>query len=173
MKVIDLSTEIYTGMEVYPGDPDVSIEIVNTIENDNWELRYLKLGTHTGTHVDAFSHMHVGMKTIDEIPIENFFGTARVVGAEDDWGLGFGLFFMEEMTTHDFERIVDSKPKFVGGNIDEELERKLLSKEIITYTGLVNLDKVPRNTDFVFYGLPLKIRSGDGSPVRAIAIIEE
>lgn len=172
MKVIDLSTEIYTGMEVYPGDPDVSVEIVNTIERENWELRYLKLGSHTGTHVDAFSHMHVGMRTIDEIPIENFFGTAQVVGIDDDWATEIGLFFLEEMTITDFERIVDSKPRFVGGNIDEELERKLLGIGIITYTGLVNLDKIPRNTHFMFYGLPLKIRSGDGSPVRAIAIIE-
>lgn len=63
------------------------------------------------------------------------------------------------------------KPNFVGGNITEALERKLLKHEIITYTNLVNLNLIKRNTTFMFYGLPLKIKDGDGSPVRAIAII--
>ena len=40
------------------------------------------------------------------------------------------------------------------------------------YTGLVNLECLPKQETFIFYGLPLKIKSGDGSPVRAIAIID-
>jgi len=52
------------------------------------------------------------------------------------------------------------------------LERALLGNNIITYTGLVNLELIPKVRTFIFYGLPLKIKGGDGSPVRAIAIIE-
>ena len=69
--------------------------------------------------------------------------------------------------------MIECKPGFVGGNITVDLERALLSNEIITYTNLVNLELLPKDKTFMFYGLPLKIKDGDGSPVRAIAIIED
>ncbi|HBF76580.1 MAG TPA: cyclase, partial [Clostridiaceae bacterium] len=74
MKVIDLSVPLYTGMEVFPGDPDVNIEVVHTYEESTWQLRRLVMGSHTGTHVDAYSHMHEYKENLDEIPIERFFG---------------------------------------------------------------------------------------------------
>ena len=69
--------------------------------------------------------------------------------------------------------IISSNPQFIGGNITEELERALLGEGIITYTGLINLELIPTETTFMFYGLPLRIKAGDGSPVRAIAIIQD
>ncbi len=173
MKVIDLSASIYTNMDVYEGDPRVKIDIVHTYEKNSWELRELKMGSHTGTHVDAFSHMHKNMATLDEIPIERFFGRARLVKPSQDFPENIGLFFREEVGVELLEKIISSNPGFVGGDIEEELERELLAREIITYTGLVNLDLIAINKDFTFYGLPLKIESGDGSPVRALAIFEE
>ena len=52
-------------------------------------------------------------------------------------------------------------------------ERALLGHGVVTYTGLMNLDQIPRGLEFTFFGLPLKIRGGDGSPVRAIALLKE
>lgn len=172
MKIIDLSQIIYSGMEVYSGDPEVKIEKVRTIEEDSWELRYIQMGSHTGTHVDAFSHMHHGSAAIDEIPIYRFMGMARLVSREEDWEEGVGLIFKEVMDIYDLGRILDHKPGFVGGELDEELERRLLEHGIITYTGLVNLELLPQKTSFMFYGVPLKIKSGDGSPVRAYAVLD-
>lgn len=173
MKVIDLSKTIYTGMDVFPGDPEVNIDLVHTYENNTWELRKLSMGSHTGTHVDSYSHMHSGKETLDEICIEKFFGESQVVHQHQDWPREVGLFFIEEIGVEELDRIVDLNPGFVGGNITEDLERALLSKDIITYTGLINLELIPKMKTFMFYGLPLKIKSGDGSPVRAVAIIEE
>lgn len=173
MRIIDLSRTIEEGMPVYPGDPEVKIEKVQTMSSHTWELSYIQMGSHTGTHVDAFSHMHIGMESIDEIPIERFMGKAQLVAREDDWETGIGLIFQEMMVIEDLERILQSKPGFVGGDLEEELERELLKHGIITYTDLVNLDKIPKSKTFMFIGLPLKIKSCDGSPVRAIAIIEE
>ncbi len=68
MKVIDLSKSLYTGMDVFEGDPRVKIDVVHTYEKDTWELRNLSMGTHTGTHVDAYSHMHQGKETLRETP---------------------------------------------------------------------------------------------------------
>ena len=48
----------------------------------------------------------------------------------------------------------------------------ILGKEIIIIENLTNLDKLPKSI-FSFHCLPLKIENADGSPVRAIAIIEE
>lgn len=172
MRVIDLSILLYTDMDVFPGDPEVKIDVVHTYERDTWEIRNLNMGSHTGTHVDAYSHMHEGKKTLDEIPIERFFGKAQVVELCQDWPKEIGLFFIEEIGIGELNRIIDANPGFVGGNITEDLERALLGKEIITYTRLINMNLIPKGKTFMFYGLPLKIKSGDGSPVRAIAIIE-
>ena len=43
--------------------------------------------------------------------------------------------------------------------------------QIVNTEGLRNLDQVV-NLRFEFYGLPLLIRAGTGSPIRAIAVID-
>ena len=171
MKIIDLSTSIYTNMKVYPGDPEVKIKIRHHYEKEGWELRHLMMGSHTGTHVDSFSHMHEDKKSIDQIPLDRFFGEAQVVKRSDDWPKGIGLFFTEEIGLEVLEELLEKRPNFVGGNMNEDLERALLCENIVTYTGLVNLNLIPKRKTFTFYGLPLNIKDGDGSPVRAVAMI--
>ncbi|NLY46337.1 MAG: cyclase family protein [Tissierella sp.] len=173
MKVIDLSMSIYTNMEVFPGDPQVKIDVVHTYVKNTWELRDISMGSHTGTHVDAYSHMHEDKETLDQIPIDRFFGKAQVVGLCESWPKEMGLFFIEDVGIDELNRIIDLNPGFVGGNISEDLERALLGNDIITYTGLVNLELIPKGKTFMFYGLPLKIKDGDGSPVRAIGIVQD
>lgn|SRR5699024_2371226 len=173
MKIIDLTMPISSGMDVYPGDPEVKIECIHTYEKNSWELRQIQMGSHTGTHVDAYSHMHKGKSTLDDISLERFFGKALLVEQLENSPKESGLFFIEEIGLEQFEQIRALQPTFVGGNLTEELERALLGQEIITYTGLVNLELLPKGKTFTFYGLPLKIKSGDGSPVRAIAIIDD
>lgn len=172
MKIIDLSLTLYENMPVYPNDPEVRINVVHTHSNNGWELREITMGSHTGTHVDAFSHMHKGMQSLNEIPLSRFFGPAQVVEINANWPNDIGLFFIEEIDINLSDKLISSRPNFVGGNITEALERKLLKHEIVTYTNLKNLNLIQRNTTFTFYGFPLKIKEGDGSPVRAIAIIE-
>ena len=46
----------------------------------------------------------------------------------------------------------------------------LLSKGLILIENLVNLKSLPKH-NFAFSCFPLKIRNGDGSPVRAVGII--
>jgi arylformamidase len=171
LKIIDLTKTIESGMPVYPGDPQVELKLVHTYEQHSWQLRELKMGTHTGTHVDAFSHMHPEGKTLDEIPLNQFMGEAQVVSVAQNFPVMTGLFFTEEAGLELLDKIRQTNPPFVGGEIDESLERALLKEEIVTYTNLVNLNRIPKGLTFTFIGLPLKIKEGDGSPVRAIAII--
>ena len=44
--------------------------------------------------------------------------------------------------------------------------------DISNTENLCNLDKVA-NKRFIYIGLPLKIRDGSGSPIRAVALVEE
>ena len=173
MKVIDLSSPISDGMQVYPGDPEVKVNIVHTYKSHTWELRQLSMGSHTGTHVDAPSHMHPVAATLDELPLERFCGPSRLVRlADSDWPEGRGLFFIEAVGSGYLDRLTALRPPFVGGDISEELERALLGIGIVTYTGLQGLERLPLGADFMFYGFPLRIAGGDGSPVRAVAIVE-
>lgn len=173
MKIIDLSQTIHSNMPVYPGDPEVKVSLVHTYKTHSWAIRKLELSTHTGTHVDAFSHMHASAASLDEIPLKRFFGEARVVSDKIPLKQGIGLFFTEKISIEMLDTLLQAKPNFVGGHLTEDLERALLANEIITYTDLINLEQLPFDYSFTFYGLPLKIQEGDGSPVRAIAILEE
>jgi kynurenine formamidase len=53
-----------------------------------------------------------------------------------------------------------------------ELERELLKKQVLTLGNLVNIERLPVNKEFMFYGFPFKIKGGDGSPIRAVAIVD-
>jgi len=57
MKIIDLSGDIYTGLPVFPGDPEVSVEQIQTIENEGWNLNRIEISSHDSTHVNAPIHM--------------------------------------------------------------------------------------------------------------------
>ena len=76
MKFVDLTHPISNGMSTYPSDPDVSIVCEKDIETDNTLLHSFRMGTHTGTHLDAPAHVIPGGKTIDCFPLSSFTGTA-------------------------------------------------------------------------------------------------
>lgn len=173
MRIVDLTAPLYSGMPVYEGDPEVAITRVRTREEHGWELRQLSMGSHTGTHVDAPVHMHEGGATLDAVPLERFCGTATALqGPADSYPTGVGLFFVTDVPGDAVDAIAAANPPFVGGEITLEAEQALLGRGIITYTGLVNLEQLVGKV-FEFYGLPLRIKDGDGSPVRAIAILRE
>ena len=81
MQIIDLTHEIHDGMPVYPGDPVPAIRGALTHEEDYCHVDELRLGSHTGTHIDAPYHFLSGGSTIDAIPIERFLGVGVVVDA--------------------------------------------------------------------------------------------
>jgi kynurenine formamidase len=75
----DLSQPVETGMQTYPGDPDVSLEPHATVEADGYRVSELVCGTHTGTHVDAPSHTETGGASLAAVPVETFrFEAVRV-----------------------------------------------------------------------------------------------
>jgi kynurenine formamidase len=78
-QLIDLSHPLHTGMPVFPEDPEVVLEPAGALAP--WQVTGLRLGTHSGTHIDAASHFVPGGTTIDRYPLERFVLPAWVVPA--------------------------------------------------------------------------------------------
>jgi arylformamidase len=75
-RVIDITSPIRQGMPVYPGDPEPMIRQVCSIEQDGFALSMITVGSHTGTHVDAPSHVLEKGISVDMLPPESFIGRA-------------------------------------------------------------------------------------------------
>lgn len=83
-ELIDLSQDIYIGMPVHKVLPPVKVDVYATHEQWAGEespetqspsVLQLSMSEHTGTHVDALSHMTQANKgqSIDTMPLENFY----------------------------------------------------------------------------------------------------
>ncbi len=162
-------------MPVYPGDPEVVIKEIHTINKEGWNLRNMTLTTHIGTHVNVPYHMVSGGKKLDEHTLDNFFGEAVIYGERTNWNPDIGLIFRDRNIDKKMtDSLIKNPPKFVGLSekfeFDLAEEKRLLEAGIISYENLTNTKKLPKK--FMFYGVPLNIKKADGSPVRAFAIVD-
>ncbi|MET4099927.1 kynurenine formamidase [Agrococcus sp. UYP10] len=85
-RLVDLSHRVRDGMPVYPGDPEVSIGPALTVDADGVDVAGIRMGSHTGTHVDAPSHTVVGGRTMADVGLDELVGDAivlRVPGLAD------------------------------------------------------------------------------------------
>jgi len=84
LEIIDLSQEIYPGMPVFPGMPEVKIRM--HASHEEWDgirdrqvvspaVNRLEMGEHSGTHVDAINHMarQYRGQSIDRMPLSMFY----------------------------------------------------------------------------------------------------
>jgi kynurenine formamidase len=79
MEVIDLTHTIHDDIQIYPGDPKPLISRGLTHEKDYCHVDLLKLGSHTGTHIDAPYHFFKDGQRIDEIPVQRFIGNGILI----------------------------------------------------------------------------------------------
>ncbi|NJE85018.1 cyclase family protein [Thermococcus sp. CX2] len=188
--IIDLSISIGEDTPVYPGDPEVKVKPWARIERDGYYMNALRLGEHTGTHVDAPAHFIPGGKTVDEMPLEKFMGPGLVIDVRS----GEGLVGLEEVPDSGFlgrvvlfltggrelspevalflvaegARAVGTDAMSIG---DDAVHKILLSEEVPIFENLTNLELLV-GKEFTFIAFPLKVRGGSGSPVRAVAIVK-
>lgn len=229
-EIIDLSQEIYAGMPVYHGLPEVEITIYAT--HEQWDglsengtvtpaVHRLVMGEHTGTHVDAINHMAAQYRgqSIDTMPLTMFYTEAicldlshkglrelieiedlefslKSAGLEikpgdtvllytdhfrrafgsDDWQHGLGLSSQAArwLGQHDIAAFgVETASPGVRGVSNKEVHHICGELGFTHYENLVNLHLLIGRGRFRFIGLPLKIRGGTGSPVRAIVVFED
>ena len=79
MKIIDLTHVINKDITVFPGTKGPTIEINSQIENEGYAEKKLTLYTHTGTHIDAPCHLLRGGKSLDEFPMDKFYGKGFIL----------------------------------------------------------------------------------------------
>lgn len=228
-EIIDLSQEIYEGMPVYKGLPQVKMSVHNT--HEQWDkienpttttpsVYNLEMGEHTGTHVDAINHMGMEFKgqSIDTMPLSMFYtegicldfshkGLKELIELDellalikkeninikkgdtvlfytdhyrkyfgtDDWGNGPGVtaeltrwLGEQKIAAFGVETMSPGVPKVSNREV-----HKICGELGFThYENMINLYKLIGRGRFRFIGLPLRIRGGTGSPVRAIAVFE-
>jgi arylformamidase len=78
-KAVDLTQVIENGMPVYIGDAVPKISRFKRLEKDGVNLSVIRVGSHTGTHVDAPIHFVRGGKPLDSLSVEAFVGEAVVL----------------------------------------------------------------------------------------------
>ena len=229
LEIIDLSQEIFSGMPVYKKLPQVQIKTHAT--HEEWEgikdaktvspsVLKLEMGEHTGTHVDAISHMGREYKgqSIETMPLSMFYtegicldlshkglealmepGDLEAACAKDalkiksgdtvllhtdhyrrafgsaNWHKGPGLSVAaarwlgeQKITAFGVETMAPGIP----GLSNKEVHRICGELGFTHYENMINLQQLVGRGRFRFIGLPLRIRGGTGSPVRAVAVFE-
>ena len=229
VEIIDLSQEIFSGMPVFPGLPDVSITVHQTHEemegitsSDSVSpvVNRLDFGEHTGTHVDAISHMgrRFREQSIETMPLTMFYTEGicldvshkslreliEVADLEDalakdeleikrgDTVLLYTDHFRRAYQTADWHNApglsvaaarwlgaqkiaafgVEPAAPGVRGVSNKEVHSVCGELGFTHYENMINLHQLVGRGRFRFIGLPLKIRGGTGSPVRAVAVFE-
>jgi kynurenine formamidase len=230
VKFVDLSREIYHKMPRLLNHPSIIITAFSTHdevrEADGYKFSSatmaLAMGDHAGTHVDAPHHFDArpGAKTIDQVPLENFFLDAvcldlshkplksdisiddlqkaeRAAGVEigkRDMVLLHMDFFRRCYGTDgyltDFPGLTKESATWLGskgiamfgveavspgrpGRNNFEVHHVCRDLGFTHVEGLVNMEKLVGKGRFKFIGFPLKIKGGTGSPIRAVAMLEE
>ena len=214
-KLIDLSHPLSDGQASYPKDPPISVRVARTVSTGGCNVSSVAIGSHQGTHLDAPFHFFDDGATLDQLPLDRFFGPARLVdlapgGALEPktpltlemfqehadafgpgarvlfrtgWHRRFGRpeFFTEcpSLCLEAARWIAEQRITLLGMDMPtpsktkgREVHKVLLAKdvEIVIVEGLANLDQLPER--FTFIGFPLNFKGRDGSPVRAVAVVE-
>lgn len=208
MKLIDLSHPMEHGQQTFPFDPKLSIIPHGNTTTLKYNITQISMSSHQGTHLDAMYHFIDDGKTLDQMPLDWFYGETHLLripksakeeitvddfseydhllkpGAkiiyETGWFRNFGAdnFFTEfPSLTQDAARYLASKKiRMLGMDTPTpsydwyEVHHILLGEEIVVVETLTNLDVLP--DAFVFMGFPLNIKGRDGSPIRAVAMVD-
>jgi arylformamidase len=187
---VDVTRPLGPDSEVYPGDPEVRFELR---EGDGFFITAIRMGSHSGTHLDAPRHLDRQGVSVDEIAPEILCGTARLVvpgadplGPDELHRHGLSgehrvLFRTRtpagpgSLTPDGAAWIRDRGIRLIGWDrlsIDPvedpalPAHRILLEAGVIVAEGLDLLDLPPGRYDLI--ALPLRLVGLDGSPARIL-----
>jgi arylformamidase len=74
--IVDLTHPLCDGQLAFPGDPRPSIRVHGTLATAGYNVATISMSTHQGTHVDAPYHFFDDGKTLDDVPLDRFYGPA-------------------------------------------------------------------------------------------------
>lgn len=81
--IVDLSHQLDDHTPVYPGDPVARFTPATTIAEDGYNVLHVRMGSQTGTHVDAPFHFLEAGARIDDLPLDLFLAPAVVADVRD------------------------------------------------------------------------------------------
>lgn len=200
MNIYDLTRPLSEHTEIYAGDPPFAVSRLMSMPRDMCNLSRLDMGLHTGTHADAPLHFIENGVAVDALPAEHFAGRAYMAHIAAERGIIKTEAIQKAMDGLAGERIFvlytghegfDGIPVFeeeIGALLAsngiitlasdlpsvepaERMHRDLLGRGIIIIEALTDLAALPAHR-FFLSAAPLKIRGGDGAPLRAFAFIE-
>lgn len=79
MRIIDLTHKIHKDISVYPGTMAPNLKQVGEHEKDGYKETLLTMLSHTGTHVDAPSHIYADGKNLEDFDASSFVGKAIII----------------------------------------------------------------------------------------------
>lgn len=83
--IYDISVGIHESMPTWPGDPGFERTLAHAIsEGASSDVSVIRMGSHTGTHVDAPAHFLQGAPTIEQLPLDVLVGEVMVVEIESE-----------------------------------------------------------------------------------------
>ena len=187
--IIDLTHTITPDMPMYPGSAAPTIEPTGSLTRNGYRETRLTIASHTGTHMDAPSHMLARGSTLEVLPASQFCGRAvvldvsdlpprSIITAEKKWGTD--AYYDDDFPVPDREAaqyLVSCGLKGVGTDalsVDTLRDEEFAAHKTLLEGGLVILEslclkKVAGRRDLMLFALPLKFENADGAPVRAIA----
>jgi arylformamidase len=84
-RIYDISVPIRSGGLVYPGNPEIDIELQQAVaKGASANVSTIRFGSHTGTHADAARHFFDDGEPVDKIPLERLIGPALLWRFGDD-----------------------------------------------------------------------------------------
>jgi Predicted metal-dependent hydrolase len=85
MNLYDVTVAVSESVPIFSGDPTVTIDVCHAIaKGDAANVSEIRLGVHTGTHVDAPNHFIEGGRRVDQLDMEKLIGVCRVVEIEHE-----------------------------------------------------------------------------------------
>lgn len=85
MRILDISLPISSSLPVWPGDPAIVLEQIQSMDQGSeYNLTHLSSSVHIGTHVDAPRHFLNDGRTVEDLPLEVLTGPCFVAQLPDD-----------------------------------------------------------------------------------------
>lgn len=101
-KIYDLTLPLTTDIPVFPGQPPLSLLPWSDLKIHGSATNAFFMVEHTGTHLDVPAHFIEGGRTVEEIPLERFWGEALVLDVSSYLSRG-------ELRLPDLERVLGEK----------------------------------------------------------------
>ena len=195
MKIYDITQELFT-CSVYPGDPAPERQVKLRISDGAiCNLTAFQMCAHNGTHVDAPYHFVNDGKTIDQVPLDRWIGSAYVTAHEGEISAADARTMLEKarglnpeaakrilvkgeaVMTEEAARVFAeagillfaNESQTVGPlNAPMNVHLIMLGAEIVLLEG-IRLGEVPEGV-YLLNAAPLNLGGADGVPCRAVLL---